>query len=322
MKDFQKIDWKTYSRPPFYQQWLCRDDTLKLTTFGDKGLAEVDAQVLVLKDQWDLENVEGHFLDRIGKLLNEKRNGNIDSNYRIILKLRRLLNTNNGSIPSIIKAVKFFYGSEIVHIVPNYPAGLKILHDGEGTPGLDFNKIFRAVIAAGIGYETRELFYFKENILSTENQQIVIKNALTDSFSEPLYFHNGRILRDGHTVRPQQAIPFAHNGNHTRNGNLNRSSFFWEQAHGIVRFPLLYGSGIRDRLKLNTDTGKCIEGHRSRIFRNGSIYRDGSELHQNTGNKPAYDFVRMGFRKHYLHNGTYSRNGTIKRDGMVLIPVE
>jgi hypothetical protein len=92
VKDFQKIDWKTYNRPPFYQQWLCRDDTQKLASFGDRGLDELDGQILALKDEWDLDNVTGHFLDRIGKLLDEKRNGNTDGHYRILLKLRRLLN--------------------------------------------------------------------------------------------------------------------------------------------------------------------------------------------------------------------------------------
>ena len=130
MKGFQKIDWKIYNRPPFYQQWLCRDDTLKLVTFGDKGLAAVDNQTLALKDQWDLDNVKDHFLDRIGKLLSESRNGNTDEYYRILLKLRKLMNTNNGSIPDIIKAIKFMYSSEIVNIVPDYPAGLIINHDG------------------------------------------------------------------------------------------------------------------------------------------------------------------------------------------------
>ena len=155
MKDFQKIDWKQYNRPPYYQQWLCRDDTLKLAAFGDAGLAEVDDQVLKLKDQWDLDNVKGHFLDRIGKLLNESRNGNADDRYRILLKLRRILNTNDGSIPAIIKAIKFIYSSEVVHIVPDFPAGLIVEHDGEGTPGLNFNKILAGIIPAGVSFSTK-----------------------------------------------------------------------------------------------------------------------------------------------------------------------
>jgi hypothetical protein len=61
MKDFQKIDWKLYNRPPFYQQWLCKEDTLKLASFGDGGLSEVDDQALALKAQWDLENAKGPF---------------------------------------------------------------------------------------------------------------------------------------------------------------------------------------------------------------------------------------------------------------------
>jgi hypothetical protein len=200
MRDFQKIDWEKYNRPPFYQQWLCRDDTHKLATFGDQGLSEFDDQVLSLKDQWDLDTVTGHFLDRSGKLLNEARNGNTDAYYRILLKLRRLLNTNNGSIPSIIKAIKFLYSSEVVHIVPDYPAGLIIEHDGEGTPGLNFNKLLAEIIPAGVSFSTKELFDFFENILpiTSSEKTGVIKNS-QDLFPSGLRY-NGRFLCDQGTV--------------------------------------------------------------------------------------------------------------------------
>ncbi|MDR1072598.1 MAG: DUF2612 domain-containing protein [Treponema sp.] len=107
-----------------------------------------------------MENAKGHFLDRIGKLLNERRNGGADERYRTSLKLRTLLNANDGSIPSIIKAIKFFYSSEIVHIAPDYPAGLIIEHDGEGTPGLSFNRLLAEIIPAGVSFSTKELFHF------------------------------------------------------------------------------------------------------------------------------------------------------------------
>jgi hypothetical protein len=196
MKDFQKIDWKQYNRPPFYQQWLCRDDTLNLTAFGDKGLAEVDGQVLALKDQWDLDSVKGHFLDRMGKLLNEKRNGNTDDHYRMLLKLRRLLNTNDGSIPSIIKAIKFIYSSEVVHIVPDYPGGLIIEHDGEGTPGLNFNKLLAEIVSAGVSFSTKELFYFFEYVIFLFSQEkTIVKRNSQDLFPSGLRY-NGRFLCD------------------------------------------------------------------------------------------------------------------------------
>jgi hypothetical protein len=156
MKDFQKTDWNIYNRLPFYQQWLCREDTLNLVSFGDKGLVDVADQILALKDQWVLDNAKGRFLDRVGKLLSEKRNGSADDNYRIMIKLRSLLNTK----PSIIKAIKIIYSSEVVHIVPDYPTGLIINHDREGTPGLNFNKLLAEIVSAEVSYVTKELFAF------------------------------------------------------------------------------------------------------------------------------------------------------------------
>jgi hypothetical protein len=225
MKDFEKIDWKPYNQPPFYQQWLCRDDTLKLATFGDRGLTEVDDQILSLKDQWDLYTVTGSFLDRIGKLLGEPRNGSTDDRYRLFLKLRLLLNTNDGSIPSIIKAIKFIYSSEVVHIVPNYPAGLTVEHDGEGTPGLNFNRLLTEIIPAGVSYLTKEIFIFEDTLSVSEDLEITVHKTLSDNFKNGLKY-NGRGKYDGHTLNPSE-----------------------DDSYVLV--PFKYGSGARDVMTLN-----------------------------------------------------------------------
>jgi hypothetical protein len=296
MRDFQKIDWNTYNRPPFYQQWLCRDDTLKLATFGDRGLAEVDDQVLTLKDQWDLENVKGHFLDRIGKLLSEHRNGNTDEYYRMLLKLRRLLNTNDGSIPSIIKAVKFLYSSEVVHIVPDYPAGLIIEHDGEGTPGLNFNKLLVEIIPAGVSFSTKELFYFTENTNFFDMAQIIIHRKDTEYSGRPIKF-NGVVKFDGHTTNQRVAGWGKFNGWFRFNGDL--------KFNGIGRLPALYqpaqpfkfSSGITDKLVMDMP---------------GNGMSDQAETNET---------IFAGIRKHHRFNGVCRFDGSIQFDSMVLTPL-
>jgi hypothetical protein len=289
MKDFEKINWKLYNKPPFYQQWLCREDTQKLATFGDRGLGEVDDQVLALKDQWDLDNVSGYFLDRIGKLLSENRNGNTDAFYRILLKLRSLLNTNNGSIPSIIKAIKFIYSSEVVHIVPDYPAGLIIEHDGEGTPGLNFNKLLTEIVPAGVSFSTKEIFNFIEEFFSTEASKIIARAKPVESFENKIY-HDGRILRDGYTMLPTEMRPYFHDKTNLRDGSTYHIPKY--KADGTTNLipPFLRMSGYQDPISMNLGL-QFTDIQQSQLFHNGIINRK----------------IRAA------HDGSFKRNGITNR---------
>jgi hypothetical protein len=348
MKDFQKIDWKQFNRPPYYQQWLCRDDTLKLATFGDRGLVEIDDQIFALKDQWDLDNVKGSFLDRIGKLLSEARNGNTDEYYRILLKLRRLLNTNNGSIPSIIKAIKFIYSSEVVHIVPNYPAGLIIEHDGEGTSGLNFNKLLAEIIPAGVSFSTKELFSFLESLRFVDEEEF---NKLliwhhTDIFTDTVY-RNGRVLRDGHTVRDWQFEALYRNGAVFRNGSVVRNGIQMAPAVGRIVPPIFRHSGIQDMLEI-VQGDHATENWKSNVFRNGAFLRDGNIVRrpqtahfndiiyfgnwalQLTDNFPFVDDHEVEIQprltddigRHYKRDGRHLRNAAIYRSSERIIDIQ
>jgi hypothetical protein len=173
VKDFQRIDWKIYNRPPYYQQWLCRDDTLKLAKLGNKGLADIDGQIISLKNQWDLDNAKGHALDRLGKLLVEGRNANPDEIYRMFLRLRTMLNTADGTVNDIIKIVKFIYASREIKITPDYPAALVIEYDGNEQEYFDYNAILNQVIGAGIGYHTRAMFDFVEDQIDMYERMVI-----------------------------------------------------------------------------------------------------------------------------------------------------
>jgi hypothetical protein len=144
------IDWDEYNRPPYFHQWLAKGETLKRANYDDPLLADIDKAMRDMAGQYDLETVRGRPLDRIGKIPAEPRNGNDDDLYRILLRLRIMLNTIKGTVNDVIKVIKFFYGSEVVRIIPDYPAGIAILHDGEG-PNLDFNRVIAALIPAGGG---------------------------------------------------------------------------------------------------------------------------------------------------------------------------
>jgi hypothetical protein len=358
MRDFQKIDWKIYNRPPFYQQWLCRDDTLKLASFGDKGLSEVDDQILSLKDQWNLDDVKGHFLDRIGKLLNEYRNGNTDNYYRILLKLRRLLNTNDGSIPSIIKAIKFFYSSEIVHIVPDYPAGLIIEHDGEGTPGLNFNKLLAEIIPAGVSFSTKELFYFTEELPSGEKagkmkSALSMMDSMAYIFRNGVYRRNGEITRRYNGVKDLLAITIEYalrdqlfgratrSGLFRRDGTITHNDFANDVATELWSFNgrMDYAENAQSSEQAAVSLSyQLSEGLEHDFRRNGKSRRNGT--YNRTQNvvdvqkinvhvAPFTDTLgncgetfTIRYRKHYYHNGRFRRNGAVKHDSNIPLPLE
>jgi hypothetical protein len=289
MKDFQKIDWKLYNRPPFYQQWLCREDTLKLAAFGDNGLADADDQILSLKDQFDLDTIKGALLDRIGKILQESRPGNDDELYRKYLRLRVLLNTADGSLNNIIQIMKFIYEAEVIHIVPEYPAGLVIEHQGELTPGLDFNAIIKQVVPAGVAYSTKEIFDFVEELFSAESHLIQVHNNPKEEVEGRIY-HNRRILRDGHTILPIELKKAFHNGTNYHNGNTRYNGQYETEATSYIKLPIRRQSGYFDPLSLGF--GLAMKDFQfSQLFHNGSI--------------------RHKMRS--KHNGEFTHNGVTNR---------
>jgi hypothetical protein len=356
MRDFEKIEWKKYNRPPFYQQWLCRDDTIKLASFGDKGLAEVDDQVLALKDQWDLENVEGHFLDRLGKILAEPRNGNDDELYRLFLRLRTMLNTTNGTVNDVIKAIKFLYSGEVVHIVPDFPAGLIILHDGEGPP-IDFNRIIKEVIAAGVAYDTRELFYISDTIGQRDGCLGITVNAeITDVLMHSLKY-NGAIKYDGHTANDYVYIRARYDGRFKYNGAIKYNGVGKIAAAYKPRPPFKYGyRGFKDIITLTAslipfaDSQKLADGPLTMGFSSSHNERIGvsdaqaAAVRINAGadelgglrdetaarllagefKDPVAldDASSTGMRYHHYYDGTYKYDGSIKYNSGVLIPLE
>jgi hypothetical protein len=176
---FTPIDWPIYNKPPYFPQWLSRGETKKLVSYDDRLLADIDKQIGLLSGQYDLDTIKGALLDRIGNLVAEDREGNNDELYRILIKLRVLLNTADGTVNNLIKIIKFFYGSEKVEIVPNYPAGLRIRHDGEG-PAINFNKIIKEVIAAGVGYDTREIMDFHDFESMGSTQRLILHTGYSE----------------------------------------------------------------------------------------------------------------------------------------------
>src|SRR5574344_2417899 len=155
---FETVDFSEYNKPPFLPGWMNKEQTLQLAKTPDEQLEEFCVAVKTLSEQYSkdffINNTE--LLNRRGHLLGVERQGSNNETYYRQQELRILLNLNNSSVPQIIKILKTFYSAEVIHIRPNYPAGITILHDGLSPVGVDFNSFIEETIGAGIAFETRE----------------------------------------------------------------------------------------------------------------------------------------------------------------------
>jgi hypothetical protein len=236
-----------------------------------------------MADQYDLDHIEGALLDRIGGILDEARDGDTDDFYRVRLKVKKLLNTSNGSVNDIIKIAKVLYSGEDVHIAANYPAGIRILHDGEGTAGLDFNKILRAVVAAGVSYDTREIFNYFEYVLTLSRENTKVRRNSQDLFPSGLR-HNGRFdcdqgrmitcngewVCDGSincegvvsvigTIHDYFLRELFCNGKWLCNGDEDCSGFTKVYEDEFIQLPILPRVYTRDELRLSMNTGHAAD---------------------------------------------------------------
>jgi len=271
--EFSRIDWNTYNKPPFYPQYLCRGDTKKLVSYDDGQLAELDRVIDKMSDQYDLGRAREIFMDRLGKLKDEARNANDDELYRLMIRLRILLDTTDGSVNDIIKVVKFLYSSEIVHIQQNYPAGLTILHDGEGLP-IDFNFIISQVVVAGVSFDTKELFFFTEDFEVVDRLLLVIRNRSTEHFGSPLKF-NGAAKFDGKTLNDKVVTYGRFNGVCRFDGSIKFNGTAKIDRTYQPKAPFKFGSGILDTLDVTMLDGNHQDTHRARLCFDGSVKFDG-----------------------------------------------
>lgn len=102
-----------------------------------------------------LSSAVGEGLDEYGRLLNEPRQGFIDSEYRDLLRARILTNLAEGEIERIISVLTLLTSAVRVLYMPTYPAAYIVQYERDGytTPGYR-NKIREQIISitpSGVG---------------------------------------------------------------------------------------------------------------------------------------------------------------------------
>jgi hypothetical protein len=269
---FTPIDWSVYNKPPYFPQWLSRGEAKKLVSYDDGMPADIDKQIGLLSNQYDLDAVKGVLLDRMGNLLDEKRKGNVDKIYRMFLKLRTMLNTADGTVNDIIKVIKFIYSCREVRIAPDYPAGLVIEYDGEEQDYFDYNAILAQVVAAGVGFHTRAMFEFVEDPVEINDGMLIkvladfietpeIQDGAFSMLSE--FSFTDRVLARSDVVYGGLKEFDRYNGVHTHNGGIVFKGDDWEIYNGAylhngeISFrggvskyrhdgTIVFGTGLRD----------------------------------------------------------------------------
>jgi len=294
--NFDPIDFNVYNKPPYYPQYLSRGEAKKLVSFDDDKYAELDRLIDKTSDQYDLDRAKGILLDRIGKLVDESRDGNDDELYRLLIRLRILLNTTNGSINDIIKVIKFIFSSETVIIQPNYPAGLSILHDGE-SPSVDFNKYMSHVVPAGVAYDTKELFFFTDDVNMTEKLLIIVHRKDIESFGNPIKF-NGAIKFDGCTRNEKISVHGKFDGSSRFNGDIKFDGTGKTENPYLMAPPFKFSSGIKDVLDITFQNGNFVDTQRARLCFDGSVRFDGGSKFNGISQYPVNDAL-MGMESEH-----------------------
>jgi hypothetical protein len=113
---------------------------LMLSQFSDSTLLKAVQDVMGQQLQ-DLEDViydvltkinnidtgEGTQLDLIGRLVNRKRNGFADTDYRDLLRLQIAINNSQGNPEPISSTVKKITGSSFIQVQENFPASIDFI---------------------------------------------------------------------------------------------------------------------------------------------------------------------------------------------------
>lgn len=299
MKDLIKINFENFNKPPYWQQWLCQDDTLKLIKLSDKELNELCDKIIGIKDGFDLKKTSGVFLDRLGKLLDEPRNGNPDDIYRNILELKKLTNSAVPDINNIIRALKFLYDTDDIHMYPAYPAGLRITHSGEGLANIDFQKILARVIPAGVGYETIEIFNFVDEVEGYYDEFLIsfIQPELIDRLDDGGVRRNAHVLYSGVDVLPTEVDYLYRDGMVKRDSEVLYNGFYTKKSSQKVEIPIYRrGAGIVELFNYSLAPEKDDE-----------VILVSENL--------VYNYM-----KHEIRSGIYRHNGEHIRDSLIPLP--
>ncbi len=159
---FEGIDWEQYNKPPFLPGFLSDGQTQEFARIVDEQFPGLEETIHSLLNQYDADSEDSSLLKRQGSLLDIDDLGSTTMLLKKQVELKKLLNTNNGTVDEMLRALKSYYTSETIRLRPKYPAGVAIYYNGAPPEGIDFNRFMVQVIGAGILFETIPYIVYKE----------------------------------------------------------------------------------------------------------------------------------------------------------------
>lgn len=135
---------------------LRRPRVLALVTASARRVQEIEDVMLDLRAQLDIASASGGWLDRLGRLVGERRGDLGDALYRRFVQARLLVNSSTGHIERIARIGALIADGRAEYI-PIYPAGfgLLLLSDLPLDAGVWTRALarLRAAAAAGVWVE-------------------------------------------------------------------------------------------------------------------------------------------------------------------------
>ncbi len=114
---------------------LKKENFEKLVDIFSIEVQKVEEALIELSKQKDLDNISGIWLDFIGKIVGEDRQGRTDTEYRKALKIRTSVGSTSGTPNEIINIMKNYVNGDFARIV-RHPLAQGTLHVS-GTENLD-----------------------------------------------------------------------------------------------------------------------------------------------------------------------------------------
>lgn len=135
---------------------------LMLSQFSDSTLLKAIQDVVCSQIQ-ELEDVifdvmlknnnidlgEGVQLDLIGRIVNRKRNGFSDEDYKDLLRLQIAINNSQGNPEPITSTIQKITGSTFIQVQENFPAGIDFII-GDANINPDLLPLIEGVASAGV----------------------------------------------------------------------------------------------------------------------------------------------------------------------------